>query len=369
MYRLGLFIGFFLILSCSSFNTQKSDILRNPSSVPGQLDHVDDDTIDQMEAIGDRKILKFSLLKDQAGNFSRLYIQDPKIQFHHQFLTTLPEFKGLNQKQIEALTYKSTPDRKAYIGVFSVEYGWFPDTDRASKTGFYIMSEDLPPMNFLAEARDLLNKAITINTGSADNFIPLPDQEVTASALAIDFKKKNLNLLFEKRSSQQTYSTGWAVGEIKKVANQAELDAAIKNSLITSSTILILGEAVRELPVCAGVISNVPLTPGSHLSLLAQMYGMPLVYEMNAIQKYSNLEGKTIFLAGNTENDKTFQLFDSLSTNEIQLLKSAKVSPELKFEFDPTNNKIVETRVLQESDVKSYGGKAARFGFLQKYIP
>lgn len=334
-----------------------------------EIEIINEDVLNKIEPIGSEKIIKFSILKDNKGKFTKLLIQSSKYPFHHNYLTTKQEFKGLTHKEIESLTYKKSPERKAYIGILSFDYNWFADLDVPSRTGFYIMSDELPSVELLSSFRDLLNKKIDSSRGNADNFYPLPPQEVEAISKKDIFDKLNLNLSIANKQKVMTYADGWSVGRVVVLKNQGDLEQALKENKIKTDSVLLVGEALRELPPCGGVISAVPLTSSSHMALLAQMYGIPLVYQEDAIGKYSNLSDQTVFFSSSLDIKNQYQLFTKLSDDEIKRLQSAKKKKTLNFEIDDSPKQIVEVLNLKPSSVASYGGKSTKFGLLRKVIP
>ena len=143
--------------------------------VPGQVEKISKDLMKQS---WDGFVVKFALLKDAQGKFTRLYLIDPsKHELHHQFLGQLPEFKGMDHMQIDEATMVDSPARKAIVGAIHFE------KTGANRVGnrSYILTEEAPKAEVVAFLHQAINAAmtedITAKYGKVQRFSALPAQQ------------------------------------------------------------------------------------------------------------------------------------------------------------------------------------------------
>lgn len=364
MRKLGLFfgiIGFFGALTAHA------------SEFPGHIPRLTEASLNRIEYSGMARVLKFSVLKDSAGNFTRLYFQDPGVfSFHHQFLKNLPEFQGKSQAEIEAITFRSSPNRQGLLGLLYIARPQGDSGAGPPETHFYLMMQEAPSAALAAQVSKLLvassDPEYMVFYPGLNRFRPTSEQEKEVLANAAEFKAAGIELTLEKQATKVAYNDGWGVGKVV-VARKNALPELAATAQLTTDTILVTEEELRDLPPVAGVISAVPLTAGSHLVLLAQMYGIPLVYQKDALAHWEREAGKILLLSSSMNTPNSFSHKVGLTDEEFQTLKAARSRARLEFKFDPTVKEIAEVGALPPEAVGAYGGKATKFALLRRAIP
>ena len=111
------------------------------------------------------------------------------------------------------------------------------------------------------------------------------------------YQENNIIISNADRWSGQNgcYVPGWAIGRIKYVPS-GEIDEAYLSGQLKSTDILVTDLVPAEIPFVAGILTLTPTTPNSHVSILAQSYGIPFAYIKNPVQR-----------------DKVMNLVDSLT--------------------------------------------------------
>lgn len=369
-----LVFSFLFLAHCATgpVSPAPRDIQRAPASEQ----KISKEFLERLPKSASDYVLKFSVLRNEKGEFSLVFIQDPqKYEFHYQYLQTRPEFAGLDRKQIEALTFKSSPDRRAWIGVVILNQTMIDSDyeDLQYRSMFYIMSEEAPEaklaQNVMLALREKFDPEASDEFGIAKlGMRPLPEQEAAIRARADEFRSAGVWIRYRKDVARVVYSDGWGVGKLVLAEKEDDLTNAIRSGRVGPESIVVLGQAPRELPPVAGVISAVPLTPGSHLSLLAQMYAMPLVFEKSALTNYANHDGKWVLLSSLLKEESDFDFLPGLTSDEVRTLQSARRHPTLEIPYNDGEKTIAETEKLQAAAVSAFGGKAVKFGLLRRTI-
>lgn len=341
---------------------------------PGALAKITQEDYNAFPTVMGTRPVKFVLLPDGKGEFSRLFVIDPRQhEFHWQFLSTLPEFKGMNVHDIKALSFEPG-NRRVLLGTLTTENGmsegqWNPTTS------FFLNTSEAPEPALVRKVGDTvgdwLEKNADANTGVGNlgtklGFEPTLAQQPAVAARLKDYRGITVHMPYANKSAA-AYNEGVGLGRIVVANTAKEVEAGLKNGTINADTILVVGEDLLELPPVAGVISAQPMTEASHLVLLAQMYSMPLAYEPGALKTYGKLKGQWAVME--TREGSGFELFPSLSEGDLARVRSVLRQPSLKVEADFAESRIREVTKLEAKDVKSYGGKSAKFGLIRRTIP
>lgn len=341
----------------------------------GTLNQITEEEFESFPMIGNIRSIKFVLFPDQRGNFNRLVMMDPRVHsFHYEYLRTLPEFLNKNYREIEAVTYKKA-NRKAVLGILSHDTMNMSEGHWYHLTTFSLSMEESPDPAFAAEVKKQLHTWISrsqtvLPKGDRISFMPMPHQHEAAFGRSQEFAKLKLRLkAMNEPENRRAYSNGWGVGKITLVANQEELDQALRAGQVGVDSILVTAGDLRELPPVAGVVSAVPLTEASHLTLLAQMYGMPLLAMKDASKELAPFAGRWAFVKTDLAAPYSPTVFPRLSEQETQFLRQSKVRPKLQLGYDLGPTEIRSVKELRPEQVGAYGGKAVQFGLLQRTIP
>ena len=318
---------------------------------------------------------KFIVWLDASGKpKSLVYQNNEKYEFHSDYLMTLPEFQGLNRKQIDEITYKPSANRKVLLGVLVKRAG----DDGITSNRFNLVMEDAPTADTVASIHSLILKSL----GSVDelngaplNLELLPHQVRAFAAQAASLAAKGIGLhVSERVQDNVSYTDGWRTGTLAWVSSEDELNARVASGEIGLQTIVVTDQNLRELPSIAGLISAVPLTPASHSVLLGQMYGLPIVYHKDAEKIFKPLVSRKILLnsnnvAGTSGSDNLFSFLIDPKEEDLKKLSEFVVRPKLDLVIDTNESKIRQAAELDRSKIPAYGGKASQIGLLMKTIP
>ncbi|MBK8201300.1 MAG: hypothetical protein IPK68_02860 [Bdellovibrionales bacterium] len=320
--------------------------------------------------------IKFSLILDNSGNFKTLWFQDQNIEYHADFLTTLPEFRGLNRRTIDDLAMKSK-GRRLLLGTILAPH----ERDEISGRGpHYIEILGADPLEadmvrkvfdyVIARAGETLGKVL---------YAPAPEQKGYVEQNRPAFESAGVAVVDLNSTSTNSacYTHGWAVGQVK-VINAAEFELAWQSGRISSSDILVMDAVPRELPPFAALIVSQPSSPSSHPALLAEMSGSPFIYLRNANQQkaWSDLEksGEPIVLRTSFFSVNNCRFFyqpaTRLQDKEIDSLIEMK-SPEpvlVKHWIDAGLEPIPLSKIGLKDSLK-VGAKAAAVAELTRWIP
>lgn len=369
-----LFLIIFLA-GCVHSNIFKTGRSPAAASKNGVLGTVTEDEAMVFPKVGGSVLLKFVVLADEKGQWNKITFIDPRVfAFHYEYLATLPEFKGYTFKQVEAVSLKPQ-GRKALLGILSSEMG-MREGHWDNKTTYSLTTEEVPDLAVIKTIERSLVRWIKKNTSDTGDlleiyeelfFKPGPNQEQEVAGRLSDFKKANIDVKFADALEAGTvFTEGWGVGRVALLETAADVEKAIQNSQLGSDVVLVVGSDLRELPPVAAVISAVPLTEASHLVLLAQMYGIPLAYEKDAMKHRRASYGKWAFVQATGES---LEFYDGLSSQEVEILRRSRTQNSLQAAVDWTTNQILEVASIQSNQVAAYGGKATQFGLIRRTIP
>lgn len=154
--------------------------------------------------------------------------------------------------------------------------------------------------------------------------------------------------------TSQIIVTGEAIGQLRVVT-----DLQKEMSSLKPTDIIVLQETPQQLPHVGGVIVSEFQTPLSHLTLLAQNRGIPVLALKNVFGRDSilNLAGRTV----------EFVVRDNLwvlkATNKKEKGRNvAKNRVQLK--YDLTVKSLLEVRYLNDNSERFVGNKANNLGLL-----
>lgn len=155
-----------------------------------------------------------------------------------------------------------------------------------------------------------------------------------------------------------------------------EIQAAYSAGELLQGDILLTDGVPAEVPFVAGILSLLPLTPSSHVAILAQTFGIPfghlaLAEDANRAQQ---LVGRMVLVCIGEQDgvcsigmkDMTGLLTEE-ETNQILALKTPEALEITAME--PCGSYRANTNGLVPDDIRYFGGKAANFGILRRAIP
>ena len=171
------------------------------------------------------------------------------------------------------------------------------------------------------------------------------------------------------------YSPGWALGELKYFEASAIQNAYITGQL-KPDDILLTDGIPAEIPDVAGIITLTPTTPNSHVVILAQTYGIPMVYltKQTDIDKAQQMLGfNTLLCVEDNMGVCTVNITDAdavFTEQELDDMMALKAPGSLS--FSPIANYgdySADVNDLLPADIQYFGGKAANYGILRQSIP
>src|SRR5688572_6190369 len=318
--------------------------------------------------------VKFAILLNDP---TRVFYADSRLfTFHYDFASTRMEgLIGISPADFERVALHN-PDRRAVIG--TILNPGYPRTEY----GIQFVSDDPLPRELV---RDLF--ALVRSTVIPDPFgepvvrafyIPTFEQAAAATSDAAYFASNDIPVSSVERwvRGDICYSRGWALGTLKYFT-ATQVAAAYADGRLGPADILLTDGIPAELPYVSGIISLVPATANSHVAILAQSYGVPFAYLVDAADRTRVLE-----LAG---QEVAFQTGgqDTGNCNVLVLPTDPPLEPEVRaglFALKPRPAFEVRRKArygaytertddLTPSEIVYFGGKAANYGLLRRVIP
>lgn len=307
-----------------------------------------------------------------------VYFQDCKAYpFHYDFAVNhLDPFLGMTRGQFDQVSLYQT-GQQVVLGavILPPPQGWMlPPTWQ--EYGIQFVRQDAYTRE---EIRDLFNivKAAVIAPESVEAFyFPAYEQTQTARDNRQWFESQGITISSTARwaDANVCYSEGWALGRLK-FFSAGEIASAFLSGELTSEDILLTDGIPAEIPALAGVITLSPATPNSHVAILARTFGMPFTYLALAedARKAQDLVGRRIVLrVYDTWENCDVRLIDTegkIDDATAAQLLALKTPPELNISaMTPYGDYSADTDILNPSDTKYFGGKAANFGILRTSI-
>ena len=358
-----------------------SVVARAPSSIrygAGALGKITDDDYESFPKIGNTVYLKFVAEVGSDGLVSEITFIDPRVHaFHWQFVATSDRYRDWDFKKVEAVSYRAA-NRQLLLGSISPQQG-ITEAQWDPYTIFTLTTEEVPSPALVASTQQAVNAWIAKNAGEVStaigdfgeqlSFQPLSAHEAGVKERIKDYTAAGITVRYMANpSGTRVYNSGMGFGKVFVAPTAKDVDEGVKAGTIGTDTVLIIGEDLRELPPVAGIVSAVPLTEASHLVLLAQMYGMPLAYQRDAINKRRADQGKWAVMQTSEEDGESFELYARLTPAETELLRKARYRPKLSVQLDPKPKDIKEVAEIGIDQVSSYGGKSTKFGLLRRTI-
>tara|TARA_B110001454_G_C12723266_1_gene436094 strand:- start:9246 stop:12194 length:2949 start_codon:yes stop_codon:yes gene_type:complete len=313
--------------------------------------------------------LKFAVRVEENGKLGEVYFFDTnKYPFHALFLIER-FFPQADTNAIDKITLNAK-GRKFLLGTVLLKNN---EGDYSKPQEYHVdwVNDGVMPASDVIEAMKLL---VSSTQGLNDIRLIVPRKATEEYTRQADlFKSAKVNLSFPEVSKSQVevYSSNWSVGRIK-ILSPAEFSAAVAQKTISSSDILILDEAPRELPQVSGVIVKEPTTPSSHIALLSQMYQIPFAYQKDASLKYAHLDGQNVYFSAEKHSEAQTQKIEiqpikDSDENSLRKLKSPSKlgSPAI----DLTESRIVPVSSLTADSVAAYGAKSVGLGLIQRVLP
>lgn len=230
---------------------------------------------------------------------------------------------------------------------------------------------------------DLVVQAITATLaklrrpeGTVLYYFPTDAQTVCNNHLQARLSGLGVTIASSSRwaSGDECYSNGWSAGRLVRIASD-DIDAAFEEGRLLSTDILLTNTVPAEIPPVAGIITDVPATPNSHVALLAQTFGIPFAWvgrERNrrVIETYVGKRVGFQSVSDVTFCDlKVIELEGKVTEAQYSELLAMKTLPEL--DYQPKRSDGIwfrDTLNLTSTDAQYVGGKAANYGYLRRAV-
>jgi hypothetical protein len=314
--------------------------------------------------------VKFAILLDDP---TRVYYQDSrKYLFHYDFATQrLPAFHGMSYEQFDAVSLHRV-GQQVVLGTVL-----YPPATTFAEYGVQFVGLDSYTPEEIATWFGLVKATIYASNSAAAYYMPTFEQNEMAQTNAGAFAALGIPVSSLDRwvTVNTCYAPGWALGCLKYFA-AGDVVAAYGDGRLQPGDILLTDGVPADTPLVAGIITLSPSTPNSHTAILSQSFGTPFVYLPDADERarVQSLAGRKIILRATVISGvaqvKVLDLEGSLDPAlEAQLLALKTPAPINLQPKQPYGAIWTNTDVLVPTDIKYFGGKAANYGLLRRWIP
>ncbi|EDY84873.1 Pyruvate phosphate dikinase, PEP/pyruvate binding domain protein [Verrucomicrobiia bacterium DG1235] len=317
--------------------------------------------------------VKFTIF---TSDLSKVYFQDTeRYPFHYEFaVEKLEPFLGISSTEFDAATLH-LEDQVAILGgvIYNAETREF---------GVEFVGQDAYPPTLIRYLYKLVERSIfraSLRGPFGERlyqgyYMPTLSQKHAANQARDYLARHGIEIGSADMWSDgsQCYSQGWAIGRLKFV-EAAKIDEAYLSGELLYSDILLTDGIPAELPFVAGIISLSAATPGSHVAILAESYGIPFVYLAGVadVEDAIDAEGKEVILDVDGKCRTHLVETEGLIDEDIRsYLFEQKETPALAIQAKQGYGKFSEdVAILDPDDIVFFGGKASNFGLLLREVP
>jgi len=318
--------------------------------------------------------IKFTILVDDPGTV--IYQNSNVYPFHYDFaVNELPPFAGMTPEQFDQVTLYDEGQLAILGGVILpplIGYDHvFPEY------GIQLVRQDPYDPAEVVALFNLVKSTVQAEPNVQAFYFPTYEQRASAEANREYFESQGIVVSSPARwaTGNTCYSNGWALGPLKYFEG-SQIETAYLNGDLEPGDVLLTDELPAEIPFVAGVITLAPTTPASHVVILAKTFSVPMTHLLldGDAQRAQELVGHKLVLRVEEIHDNcrvrlidVEGVLDQATIEEILLLKQP---PELEIDaIEAYGAYSASTDLLQPSDIRFFGGKAANFGLLRQAIP
>jgi hypothetical protein len=318
--------------------------------------------------------VKFAIPIDDP---TRVFYADSRhFTFHYDFASTrLEGLLGISPAEFEEIALHNT-GRRIVIG--TVLNPGYP----RNEYGIQFVSNDPLPRELVRDLFRLVRTTV-IPDPFGDPvvtafYIPTFEQAAAAAVDATYFASNNIPVSSVERwvNGDICYSRGWAMGTLKYFP-ATQVPAAYSQGALGPADILLTDGIPAELPYVSGIITLTPTTANSHVAILAQSYGVPFAYLVDADDRAAVLQMAGREVAFQTGGEPSFTCNVLVLPVDPPLEPQARADlfalrPPPAFEVRPKARYGAYTERsddLVPSQIVYFGGKAANYGLLRRVIP
>jgi hypothetical protein len=317
---------------------------------------------------------KFAVLMDDP---TRVFYGDSRrFKFHYDFATArLEGLVGISAAEFERIALHNA-DRRVLIGTVLN-----PGIVR-NEYGIQFVSNDPLPRELVRDMFELVRSTVIPDPFGEPRvqafYIPTFEQAATVATDASFFASNGIPVSRAERwvRGDICYSRGWALG-VLKFFPATEVPAAYADGRLGPSDILLTDGIPAELPYVSGIITLTPTTDNSHVAILAQSYGVPFGYLVDAADRERVVQlanHEVAFQTGVDYSDRcevlVLPVVPSIDPGVRAELFALRPPP--RFEVVPKERYgayTERTDNLVPSQIKFFGGKASNYGLLRRVIP
>ena len=328
--------------------------------------------------LADTSWVKFAIL---LGDPVRVYYEDSnKYPFHYDFATRrLASFAGMDPATFEQISLHRAHQQVVLGSVLYPPWAGYLPAWMGSVVYCGIQFDGIDPYtpDEIARWFALVKATVHSTNELAFSYMPSFEQSKPAEAAAEALADRGVPLSSVDRwsSVNACYSSGWALGRLKYFA-ASDIVAAFADGRLRPDDILLTDGVPANTPIVAGILSLTPSTPNSHTAILSQSMGIPFGYLATAAERTNAqaLVGRRIILRTATARGlvqvKVVDVEGSFTPAfEVELLAFRAGDP---IEFTPKQAYgaiWASADGLGPADIRCFGGKAANYGMLRRYVP
>ena len=314
--------------------------------------------------------VKFAILLEDP---TRVYYQDSrKYLFHYDFATQrLPPFLGMDYAAFDSVSLYRT-NQQVILGTVL-----YPPTTTYAECGVQFIGLDAYTPDEIARWFRLVTATIYPSNNAETYYMPTFEQSEVARTNADAFATLGVPISSLDRwvTVNTCYSAGWALGRLK-FFTAADVVAAYSDGRLQPTDILLTDGVPADTPLVAGILTLSPATPNSHTAILSQSFGIPFAYLPDADEqaRVQGLVGHKVIVRATVTSGvaqiKVLDIEGQLDPGLEAEMLALKVPTLINFLPKQSYGALwTSTDILVPTDIRYFGGKAANYGLLRRYIP
>ncbi len=331
---------------------------------------------DHFQAEGGRLAswVKFTILNcDRTTVFFQNSVRYP---FHYDFASeTLGPFLDLGRDEFERRTLHA--DRQEAVLGAVILPSWRRTTPLPQELGVQLIREDPYEPDEVIELFRRVVESVDAPEGVRAFYFPTALQRAAAHENAATLLAAGIEISSPDRwaDDDTVYAEGWALGRLKYFSSD-EIDAAYRDGRLSAADVLVTDAMPSDVPFVAGLITEAPSSPNSHVAILAREFGVPFAHCVDEAgrQAATALIGRTVLLRAYEDSSRPdVRLVDMegrVDPATLEEVLTLKALPPLDLEATASAGVFaMPVRGLRPADVRYVGGKAAGYGVLLDAVP
>jgi len=318
--------------------------------------------------------VKFTILTSAP---TTVYFQDCReYKFHYDFAAEqLDPFLGIGREDYDRISLYAQ-GQQAILGAVIFDPQGIGTQPQSLEYGIQFVRRDAYSREMIRDLFNTVKANVFTSPGVEVFYFPTFEQMGVAETYRTWFESQGIPISSPARwvVGNIGYSYGWALGTLKFFRGN-EIESAYRSGSLLPSDILLTDGVPAEVPFVAGILSQSPSTPNSHVAILAQSHELPFAYLAAAedVTKALQLVGhKVVVLARDKYGTFDLRIADAndLTSATVAEILGFKKRPPLQIKpMVPYGRYSESTEGLLPQDIEHFGGKAANFGILRTSIP